>query len=251
MAMTDSGPLIELQEAMLELPLRDRSVGTVPVGQGGVGGALVKRNGRVRQVRVLDGVSFRVEPGMSLGIIGLNGSGKSSLLRLIAGIYQPSSGLCRVRGKVTTLFSNQLGMVPNATGAENVRILALLLGLRDESIDDLVKDVAEFSELGEYMNVPIRAYSAGMRTRIGFGVVTSGKPEVLLIDEVFGTGDHSFMAKARARMQQLIGRAGVVILASHSVELLRQYSSHLLWLNRGKVVAFGETDVVLREYRAA
>lgn len=251
MAMNTTDPIVSLENAILELPVRDRAAGDAGDLDGVVGGHLIRQGARVRRIRVLDGVTFTATPGMSLGIIGLNGSGKSSLLRMIAGIYPPTDGTCRVVGRVTTVFSNQLGMNPNATGAENVRIMALLLGLKSESIDDLVKEVAKFSELGDYMNIPIRAYSAGMKTRIGFGVATSGSPEVLLIDEVFGTGDHSFMAKARARMQDLISRAGVVMLASHSAELLREYCSHLLWLHRGKVMAFGEIEQVLREYRAA
>ena len=251
MAVESPAPFIELNNVVLELPVRSKLIGQTDSSIGQVGGRFLLKGSRLRRIRILDDVSFLATSGMSVGIIGLNGSGKSSLLRLIAGIYVPIVGSCIVNGAVTTLFSNQLGMNANATGAENVRLLSLLLGMDDQPVDELIEEVADFSELGDYMNLPIRTYSAGMRTRISFGVATSGAPEILLVDEVFGTGDQSFMDKARSRMRDLIDRSGVVVLASHSVELLKQYCTHLLWLDRGSVMGFGETEEVLREYRAA
>ncbi|MEM1432603.1 MAG: ATP-binding cassette domain-containing protein [Pseudomonadota bacterium] len=238
---------MRLEHLTLDLPAA-RTVADVSAAAGELGGRLTRSGSRVTGVRVLDDVSLAIGPGTCVGVIGLNGSGKSSLLRVIAGIYTPTSGTSRVSGRVATLFSNQLGMNPNATGAENVRLLSLLLGLDQSGVDALIDDVATFSELEEFMQLPVRTYSAGMRTRIGFGVATSVQPDVLLIDEVFGTGDQSFVHKARARLEQLIARSGVVVLSSHSAELMSAYASQLVWMHRGQVRRFGPLPEVLHEY---
>ncbi len=243
-----TAPMIELKSASLELPARSPGQISTTAEQH-VGGEVVRRRGRAARVRVLHEVSFSADPGMCIGILGLNGAGKSTLLRVLAGIYQPTSGEVHTNGRVTTLFTNQLGMNQNATGEENVRLMSLLLGIPYKKIPELIKDVAQFSELGEFMQLPIRTYSAGMRTRIGFGVASAANPEILLIDEIFGTGDHSFVSKARDRMHHLIEGSGVVVLASHSPDILKQYCSHALWLDRGRLMGFGKLGDVLPEYR--
>jgi ABC-2 type transport system ATP-binding protein len=169
-------------------------------------------------------------------------------MRVLAGIYPATSGSYRVNGRITTLFSNQIGVSYNATGIENIRLVGMVMGLPLHRIDALVEDVTAFSELGEYLNMPMRIYSSGMRARLGFGIATGVDPDILLIDEVFGTGDQYFKAKAKARMQQFLARAGTTLMASHSIDLLCEFCSTALWLDRGSVRMLGPMEDVRKAY---
>jgi ABC-type polysaccharide/polyol phosphate transport system ATPase subunit len=213
-----------------------------------VGGYVSERNRRSSIVQALDTVTFFLPRGESLAIIGRNGSGKSSLMRVLAGIYPATSGIVRIDGRITTLFSNQIGVNHNATGIENIRLVGMVMGFPLQRIDALIEDVAAFSELGEYLDMPMRIYSAGMRARLGFGIATGVDPDILLIDEVFGTGDQDFKAKARARMQRFLARAGTTLMASHSIELLREFCSVALWLDRGRMKMLGPLEEVRKAY---
>ena len=246
-------PIIEVEGLTLTLSARHRSGASksdAGAANGAVGGSIVRDNSGAHTIEVLNDVSFSIERGQSVGLIGLNGSGKSSMLRLLGGIYPPTSGRCVVHGQVTTLFSNQLGMIPQASAIENIRTMATLMGIDGDKIPDLIKDVVEFSELGDYVNLPVKTYSSGMRVRIGFGVATSVEPDVLLIDEIFGTGDHSFVQNARRRLNKMIDRSGAIIMAGHSNALLKQYCTHAIWLDRGRMKAFGPIDDVLEQFRS-
>ncbi|MEM1434663.1 MAG: ATP-binding cassette domain-containing protein [Pseudomonadota bacterium] len=249
MAIDPSKPVVSVNAVSLELPARYKHNG-IETNASTLGGVLVRKGRNVERVRVLDNISFEVNQGTSIGVVGLNGSGKSTLLRVLAGIYAPTAGDMQIQGRISTLFSNQLGMMPNATGAENIQIMARLMGLQERLKEGFVEDVAEFSGLGEYINLPSRTYSAGMTTRIGFGVATSAEPDVLLIDEVFGTGDQSFVDKARKRLGRLIERSGVVLMATHSPSLIRQYCTHAVWLERGTLMMYDKLEAVLDEYRS-
>lgn len=200
------------------------------------------------KLRGLDGISFTAKRGDRIGLIGRNGAGKSTLLRTLAGIYQPSAGSCRATGRISTLFSSALGLSAEATGYENIYLGATLLGMNKAAIEEALPDIVAFCELGDFLDLPIRTYSAGMRTRLGFAIATSIRPDILLIDEVFGTGDRHFRAKAKQRIEQVMAKANVLMLASHSDSVIRSMCTKALWLEQGRAKAFGSLDEVLEQY---
>jgi ABC-2 type transport system ATP-binding protein/lipopolysaccharide transport system ATP-binding protein len=200
------------------------------------------------KLRGLDDISFTARRGDRIGLIGRNGAGKSTLLRTLAGIYPPSAGSCRATGRISTLFSSALGLSAEATGYENIYLGATLLGLNKAAIEEALPDIVDFCELGDFLELPIRTYSAGMRTRLGFAIATSIRPDILLIDEVFGTGDRHFRAKAKQRIEQVMAKANVLMLASHSDGVIRSMCTKALWLEQGRVMAFGPVNEVLEHY---
>lgn len=233
------------------LGLRERGglVGNPASAEATLGGRIVE-TGQGRTVFALDSVSFEVDSGETCALVGRNGSGKSTLLRLLAGIYAPTRGSCRVLGRVSTLFTNQIGVNQNATGLENLRMMCLLLSIPSGQRSAVVDDAAAFSELGSFLDMPLRTYSTGMKARLSFGLATSVSPDVLLIDEIFGTGDPVFRAKARERVTNLVKRTGTVMMASHSMGLLREFCTTAIWLDRGRVRAHGTLEEVVRGYTA-
>lgn len=214
----------------------------------GTGGRLKKAARDSVIVEALKNVSLTLNDGDTLGLVGPNGSGKSTLLRVLAGLYEPTLGTITRDGAVSTLFDLSLGMDQEATGYENIRLMGALRGLRSGEIEEAIASVAEFSELNDFLHMPIRTYSAGMSARLGFSIATTIKPEILLIDEVLGTGDQHFLHKARKRMDQIMKQARIFVLASHSNEMIRQFCKNSLLLLRGRVFAYGPTDEILREY---
>ncbi|MEZ5935282.1 MAG: ABC transporter ATP-binding protein [Alphaproteobacteria bacterium] len=200
------------------------------------------------KLRGLDDVSFTARRGDRIGLIGRNGAGKSTLLRTLAGIYPPSAGICRATGRISTLFSSALGLSAEATGYENIHLGATLLGLDRAAIEKALPEIVAFCDLGDFLDLPIRTYSAGMRTRLGFAIATSIRPDILLIDEVFGTGDRHFRAKAKQRIEEVMAKANVLMLASHSDGVIRGMCTKAIWLEQGKLMAFGPVDEVLEQY---
>nr|WP_233631923.1 ABC transporter ATP-binding protein [Burkholderia cenocepacia] len=202
-------------------------------------------------VRALDDVNVRFERGDRIGLIGHNGAGKSTLLRVMAGIYPPTAGTVSRSGKAVPLLDISLGMDENSTGMQNIRLRGLLLGMSDAEIRKKQQDIAEFCELGDYLDLPIRTYSSGMRVRLAFAVSTAVDAEILLLDEVMGVGDASFMHKAEARLADLHSRAEIVVLAMHSNSEIRKVCNKALWMERGRIRAFGPADEVVSQYEAA
>jgi ABC-2 type transport system ATP-binding protein len=199
-------------------------------------------------VRALDGVSFNIEHGDRVGLIGRNGAGKTTLLRVMAGIYEPPSGTVAVEGRVAPLFDIGMGMDPESSGYENILLRGLFLGLRKAEIRAKVDEIADFTELGEFLEMPLRTYSAGMFARLAFAISTSIDPEILLLDEGIGAGDEAFLEKAKHRLDALINRARILVLASHTEELLRKLCNRAILMENGKVVATGTTDEMLERY---
>jgi ABC-type polysaccharide/polyol phosphate transport system ATPase subunit len=242
-------PAITLDRVSLALRVPRARVGnarfapqTTPVG-----GRITVNNGHV-EVLALEDISFRVSRGERLGLIGSNGAGKSTLLRVLAGIYAPTGGTCRVAGRVSTLFTNNIGLAPEATGYENILLMGSVLGIGRKAAKALIPEIQAFSELGEYLNMPLQTYSAGMRTRLGFAIATSISPDVLLVDEVIGAGDKSFQEKAASRIHDMFRAAGVLVLASHGTNVIRRFCNKAIWLDFGRIRAAGDVDDVLREY---
>lgn len=199
-------------------------------------------------VRALDNVTLNIEHGDRVGLVGKNGAGKSTLLRVMAGVYEPSSGTVERSGRVAPLFSNKLGMDGENTGYENIIMRGLFLGFTREEMQDKIPEIAEFTELGDFLNMPIHTYSAGMLMRLAFAVSTCIEPEILLMDEGIGAGDAAFMKKADQRLGKLVESSGVLVLASHSEALLRRICSKAVLLERGQVVHQGSLEDVLERY---
>ena len=250
----DRSVTIELKELTLVLRVGGKGGGRhalqAPVGRTAGGAIRRDQAGRITVIP-LSGVTFSIRTGERVGLIGRNGAGKSTLLRVMAGIYTPTSGTCQVRGSVSTLFSANLGMNANASGEENIRLVCTLLGIRRREIDALIPEIAEFCELGDFLAMPMRTYSAGMRTRLGFAIATSLRPSILLIDEVFGAGDKWFRQKAEQRFHSMLDDSSTVVMASHSDGLLKQFCDTAIWLERGELVQYGPVDDVAAAYNAA
>ena len=212
------------------------------------GGRIGRDAARRVSVRALDDVSLDLARGDRVGLVGANGAGKTTLLRVLAGVYEPAFGRISRHGRVASLFDISLGLDPDATGYENIHLRGLLAGLNPGEIREHSAGIAEFTELGEYLAMPVNTYSSGMMLRLAFAVSTALEPEILLMDEWIGVGDAAFLEKARHRLESLVERAGIVVLASHNAELLERVCTKAVLLDGGRATAIGPIDKVLREY---
>ncbi len=207
------------------------------------GGHIESDAKHVQIVTALKNANFEIKEGDSVGLIGHNGAGKSTMLRTMAGVYTPVQGRVTRKGRVATMLDLGAGMDPELSGYENITRMSMLLGLNKNDIAANIKDIEEFTELGNFLQLPVRTYSAGMATRLMFAVATSTKPDILLVDEMFGTGDAEFQAKARERMINLIRSVGIFVFASHSLEIVRQYCNRFFHLEHGAVREITREDV--------
>lgn len=214
------------------------------------GGRLGLENNDRVVVRALEDINLTFDQGDRVGLLGSNGAGKTTFLRLLAGVYEPVSGTVEISGRVTSLFDLWLGIDPESTGTENILLRGLLLGLTPQQIRDRREEITAFADLGDYIHMPVRTYSAGMGLRLAFAVSTSVKPDILLMDEWISVGDANFTKKAEERMNALIGNSGIMVVASHSLELVRHTCNRAIWLDRGAVRADGDPAEVIEEYRA-
>ena len=248
---------IRLQDVTLEIPARRRlphrarrETNRTHAVSSQVGGRLSFGRGSSTTVTILEGVNINISKGQRVGLIGANGAGKSTLLRVMAGIYYPTRGVTEARGKVSTLFPELLGVRPDATGHENIILTGILLGLTRKEISRRLPEIIEFTELGDYIYMPLRTYSAGMRTRLALSIATCIRPDILLVDEVIGVGDKSFRLKAKDRLNQMMTSANTLVVVSQSPEIIREFCTEAIWLERGHVRATGDVDEVLRDYAA-
>ena len=201
-------------------------------GSRATGGVVSRDNGRTL-ITALNNFSFALEPGDRLAVTGPNGAGKTTLLKVLAGIYTPTSGHIDVSGRVDALFDISLGFRPEATGRRNILIRGLINGWSREQIEALTDGIIAFSELGEFIDMPVRTYSQGMQARLAFSISTAISPDILVMDEWIGAGDPSFQEKAAARMNDFAGKAGIIVLASHNHHLLRETCTKWLRLEHG------------------
>ena len=205
------------------------------------GGAITGK-GAIRFITALDGVSFSLESGDRLGLVGANGSGKTTLLKVLYGIFEPTSGRVDVKGRVDALFNITLGFRREATGRRNIELRGLIYGRSPAEIQAQMDQIIEFSELGDFIDVPFKAYSQGMAARLAFSIATSFEPEILLMDEWIGAGDNAFQQKAKVRMREMADKAGIVVLASHNQSLIKQSCNKILELDKGRVKSFQTVD---------
>lgn len=199
-------------------------------------------------VNALRGVSFHLRPGDRLGLVGGNGGGKTTLLRTLAGIYEPQQGRLSVRGTLNALLDPNLGMNMDLTGRENIMLRGLYTNLPRERIGQLQDDVASFADLGEFLDLPVRTYSSGMVVRLGFALATAIRPQVLLMDEWFLAGDANFMAKARVRLEDMVRGAEILVLSTHVTDVVLTWCTRVIWLNQGRIEADGAPEEVLSAY---
>ena len=199
--------------------------------------------------RALTDINLTFNQGDRIAIVGKNGAGKSTLLRVLAKVYKPAIGSIHVEGKIAGLFDIGLGINDEATGYENIINLAILRGYSKKDACSIIADVEEFTELGEFLYSPVRTYSSGMRMKLAFAVATAFVPDILLLDEVIVVGDARFMKKAAKRMEALIENAQILVMTSHSEEIVRQFCNKILFLEYGKVKYFGEMEEGLKRYK--
>jgi ABC-2 type transport system ATP-binding protein/lipopolysaccharide transport system ATP-binding protein len=210
-----------------------------------VGGQLGRGSGDIVCVQALRGVSLALSAGDRVGIVGHNGSGKSTLLRVMVGAYEPAAGTIAVEGRRSSLLDLTMGMDPELTGRENIRLRGVFLGMTFKEADALVPEVSAFAELGGFLDLPMRTYSSGMTLRLAFGVSTAVQPDIILMDEMVNVGDASFASKAERRIQSLMESAKILVLASHATEMLRRYCTTAIWMKEGQLLAHGPLDEIL------
>ncbi len=245
---------VKLEDVTLDYPVLESKVrkGQTP-GQptNAIGGQLAKGKAGYLLVRALQNLSFTLEPGDRLALVGHNGAGKSTLLRLMAGLYAPTFGRVSVQGRVAPLLNLGFGLDAESSGYENILIRGLYLGMSRAEIRDKIDSIAEFSGLGDFLNLPMRTYSSGMRARLGFAISTHVDTDILLLDEVVATGDASFIHKANEKLESFARDAKIMVLASHSNRVLRELCNKALMLEHGRLKALGTVEEVLEVYKNA
>ena len=199
-------------------------------------------------VRALEGLNFTLRDGDRVGLLGHNGAGKSTLLRLLSGVYVPSHGVARIDGEIGSLIDISLGIDPEATGRENIHLRGALLGMNKGELAERMEDIIAFSELGDFIDMPLRTYSTGMHLRLAFAVSTTVRPQILLMDEWLAVGDENFKHKAEERMRTLVQSTNILVIASHSRELILETCNRVLWLEHGKIRMDGPAEEVAAAY---
>ena len=230
---------IVAQEISVEFPIYENSHRSLKkaVLNLTTGGRIGQDAGRHAIVSALDNLSFRFTDGERIGLVGHNGSGKTTLLRTLAGVYAPVRGKLSMNGKVASLLDVSMGLDPDATGFENIYLRGILDGLKPATIRSKVDDIAEFSDLGEYLNLPVRTYSSGMMLRLAFAISTSVEANILIMDEWLSVGDADFAVKAAGRLEKLVGQASILVLASHDPELISRVCTRKILMHHGKIVS--------------
>jgi lipopolysaccharide transport system ATP-binding protein len=240
---------IELREVSVEFPVlqeRERSF-RHHLTRFATGGA-IGHDGSKTYVRALDMLSLYILQGERVGLVGANGSGKSTLLRVISLIYPPTTGDLQVQGRIGSMLNISMGFDAELSGRANLLTRGIVMGLQHQEVEALLPEVIEFSELGEYIDLPVRTYSDGMRMRLLFSIATAVTPEILLMDEWLSVGDGAFRKRAQERMQHFVQDTGIMVLASHSRSLLEETTTRTLWLEQGRLRMDGPTREVCQAY---
>lgn len=240
---------IEVQNAYVDFPIFDAKTRSLKKRVLGKVGGKIGTDSKVPIIEALQDVTLSLSDGDRVGLVGHNGAGKSTLLRLLSGIYEPTRGSARVTGKVAPVFDLGIGMDPEISGYENIMIRGLFLGMTRKEMEKRVDDIADFTELGDYLSMPLRTYSTGMRVRLALGVVTTIDPEILILDEGIGAVDAAFLNKARDRLVDLVRRSGMLVFASHADDLLLELCTSAIWMDEGRMKMKGSLREVLTAYK--
>lgn len=241
---------IEFHDVSIDFPIYNASGRSLKkrlmqVATGGQLGA--DQQGRV-VVRALENLNFSINDGDRVALVGHNGAGKSTLLRLLSGVYRPSSGIASVEGEVGSLIDISLGIDPEASGRENIFFRGALLGMTKAQIKEQLDSIIEFSELGDFIDMPVRTYSTGMHLRLAFAVSTVVRPNILLMDEWLSVGDEGFKQKAEVRLTELVQATNILVIATHSRELITATCNRAIWLEHGKIRMVGNASDICDQY---
>lgn len=241
---------IKFESACLDLPIynaRTRSLKNRVI-QAATGGRILETDAGRLSVRALDEVTFELCEGDRVGLIGHNGAGKSTLLRMLSGVYAPTSGRASVAGRVSSLIDISIGIDLEATGRENIFLRGCLLGMSKREIAATIDEVIDFTELGDFIDMPLRTYSSGMSMRLAFAVSTVVEPEILLMDEWLSVGDESFKDKAEKRLNRLLSKTNLLVMATHSYDIAVKTCNKVIWLEHGRIKEFGESELIANKY---
>lgn len=209
----------------------------------------VKGQVKYKEFKALDNINLDIKKGDVVGFIGLNGAGKSTLLKIVSGVQKPTVGSLTVNGKVSPLLELGAGFDYDLTGRENIFLNGLILGYNKKFINDNVENIIEFAELRDFIDIPIKNYSSGMKARLGFAIATAQVPEILIVDEVLSVGDGRFRKKSEAKMLELIKSDATVLFVSHSLEQIQRICTKVVWLEKGKIKMIGDTKEVCKLYK--
>lgn len=212
------------------------------------GGAVSADSSGVVVIKALDGITLEINEGERVALLGHNGAGKSTLLRVLSGVYEPSSGEIDISGSIGSLIDINLGIDPEATGRQNIFIRGTLLGLRKKQIEEKMDEIIQFSELGQFIDLPLRTYSTGMHMRLAFSASTIMKPEILLMDEWLSVGDGDFNIKADKKLNEIVDGAKIMVMATHSKERILASCTRAIWLEHGKVKMDGKAKDIVEKY---
>jgi lipopolysaccharide transport system ATP-binding protein len=241
---------IEFRDVSIDFPIYNASGRSLKkrlmqVATGGQLGA--DQQGRV-VVRALEGLNFSINDGDRVALVGHNGAGKSTLLRLLSGVYRPSSGIASVDGEVGSLIDIGLGIDPEASGRENIFFRGALLGMTKAQIKGQLESIIDFSELGDFIDMPVRTYSTGMHLRLAFAVSTVVRPNILLMDEWLSVGDEGFKQKAEVRLRELVQATNILVIATHARDLIAATCNRAIWLEHGKIRMAGDANDICEQY---
>lgn len=239
---------IQLTDVALDYPKNKK--GFARVSEFLTGRFRKKASGGKSFFRALNEITLTINKGEVIGIMGPNGSGKSTLLRVIAGIYAPDNGSVKVKGNATLLAGVGTGFQGDLTGRENIMLSGSIHGFRQEEVRKLEEDIIEFSGIRDFIDDPIRTYSAGMRARLGFAIISNLEPDILLLDEVMSVGDHEFKKKSRARIEELIKGDATVVIVSHTKSIIKSLCSKVYAISNGKIVTDGDLESAFEFYES-
>jgi len=242
---------IHLSNVVVEFPIINASSHSLQLRLLQTLGGILTSHRKTVVVRALDGVTLRLMDGDRIGVIGHNGSGKTTLLRVLAGVYSPVQGTATIEGSISSFTDLTLGMDPESTGWENIIFRCAFMGLSFRDAQRLTPSIAEFSELGEYLNLPTRTYSAGMYLRLAFAISTSIEPEILIMDEMISAGDAQFIEKANRRLREIVDKSNILVLASHDMRVIQRLCNKVVWLERGSIKQWGPADCVVQAYESS
>lgn len=230
---------ISARDLSVEFPIYDNSHRSLKkkVLNLTTGGRIGSDAGKHPIVRALDGLNFDFGHGDRIGLVGHNGSGKTTLLRVLSGVYAPVRGQLTVRGKIASLLDVSMGLDPDATGFENIYLRGIMDGTKPALIRSKIDEIADFTDLGEYLNLPVRTYSSGMMLRLAFAISTSVEADILIMDEWLSVGDAEFSAKAATRLDTLVGNAAILVIASHDPALIARICTRKIHLEHGRVLS--------------
>jgi len=248
--MNSIASFIELKNTSVDFPvynagslsLKNRVLSAV------TGGKIGRQHNGAVVIKGLQNISLKIKAGERVGLVGHNGAGKTTLLRVLSGIYHPTGGQATIVGECVSLINIGLGIDPEATGRENIHLRAVMMGMRPAQINQSIGEIIAFTNLGDFIDMPFRTYSTGMQLRLAFAVSTAVRPQILVMDEWLSTGDEDFKKRADQRMSEVVSAAQILVLASHSRELLLTNCKRLIWLEHGKIRMDGDAEDVAEKY---